>query len=181
MLVVGAYPPFVWLAFLFALGALGLGVYAVLAVVRMANDQLRQGPDLRTLDASGNDATPSVNVDGDGVEPVRSGAGGDAQIRSTPIRLGQLEEQLGAALKRAEQQSDHLRDRRRRIEGKEDRAELIARYDEDVNLLGRRAENMRRVMAMLWRTRAILELRAHIAISARERPWTSCGRLLGSF
>ena len=49
----------------------------------------------------------------------------DDEIRSTPLRLAQLERQLGDALERADQQASHLRDRRRRIEDKEDRAELV--------------------------------------------------------
>jgi len=174
MFVVGALPLFVLLAVGFVLGAVGLGAVAVLSLFRMTRDQLEGTPQAPSLGSSGGrsldaptreSSTAPVSV----ASPVRT-PDPDDEIRSTPLRLAQLEQQLGEALARADQQADHLRDRRRRIEGKDDRSELLARYDEDVELLGRRAQNMRRVMAMLWRTRAILELRAHIAISARRRP-----------
>ncbi len=174
MLVVAAFPLFVLLAAMFLAGVAGLGVLGAIAVFRAGRDQIDREPESPrlpeadlfevqpTLDPLSEDATRSVQD-----TPLSADS---ADLRHTPRRLGQLEDQLGQALVRAEQQADHLRDRRRRIEGKEDRAELLARYDEDIVLLGRRGVNMRRVMALLWRTRAILELRAHLALTARQRP-----------
>jgi hypothetical protein len=171
MFVVGALPLFLLLAVAFVVGVVGLGVFAAISVARKLG--VLEGDGRLTLPGtkagSGRPAITAPASDG----PKRgrqSRPDPDEEIRSTPRRLGQLERQLGDALERADQQASHLRDRRRRIEDKQDRTELVARYDEDVELLGRRAQNMRRVMALLWRTRAILELRAHIAISARRRP-----------
>lgn len=176
MFVVAAIPLFVLLAVGFVVGVIGLGVLAVVSAARLAQNQLA-GPNPGSVprvsagEATTERVTPAPASGSTRSQPRRTpSADPDEALRSTPIRLGQLERQLAEALERADQQADHLRDRRRRIEEKDDRAELLARYDEDVDLLGRRAENMRRVMALLWRTRAILELRAHIAISARRRP-----------
>jgi len=170
MLVVAALPLFVLLAAMFLLGVAGLGVLGVIAVVRASRNQL-DGPSgsPRIPENDLYDVSPTVDATVPAAPAVGPEADG-ADLRHTPKRLAQLEDQLGQALVRAEQQADHLRDRRRRIEEKDDRGELLARYDEDIVLLGRRGENMRRVMALLWRTRAILELRAHLALTARRRP-----------
>jgi len=176
MLVVAALPLFVLLAAMFLVGVAGLGVLGVIAVIQAGRDQIEgkpKSPRLSEADLYEDHLTEDVVP----VPTAHTGPSGQAAVpadgsdlRHTPRRLAQLEDQLGQALVRAEQQADHLRDRRRRIEGKEDRAELLARYDEDIVLLGRRGVNMRRVMALLWRTRAILELRAHLALTARQRP-----------
>ncbi len=177
MFVVAALPLFLLLALAFVGGVIGLGVFAVISVARMTKALPGRsepstfgsaGPTPKALPADTWSEVPTAAH-----TPVvsrKKKPEPDDELRSTPLRLAQLEKQLGEALQRADQQAEHLRDRRKRIEGKDDRSELLARYDEDVELLGRRAINMRRIMAMLWRTRAILELRAHIAISARRRP-----------
>lgn len=169
MLVVGALPLFLLLALAFFVGVVGLGVLGVVAIARRAGviEGGSNGPRLERSGAATGTGQVGGAVEQPSSEPV---ADPDDELRGTPLRLAQLERQLSDALKRADLQAGHLRDRRRRIEDKEDRGELLARYDEDVQLLARRAKNMRRVMALLWRTRAVLELRAHIAISARRRP-----------
>ena len=172
MLVVGALPLFVLLALAFVAGVVGLGVLGAITLARKVGG-LDVGPSGPLL---GRSAGGVNGTDGAAAGPAATGTvdrrkrDPDDELRATPLRLAQLERQLGEALKRADLQAAHLRDRRRRIEDKENRGELLARYDEDMELLARRAQNMRRVMALLWRTRAILELRAHIAISARRRP-----------
>ncbi|MFM2245876.1 MAG: hypothetical protein RL071_1950, partial [Pseudomonadota bacterium] len=59
---------------------------------------------------------------------------------------------------------------RDKVAQKEDRAEIAERYDRDALMLSARVDNMRRVMALVWRTRGILLLRAHVAVTARRRP-----------
>lgn len=170
MMVVGLLPQLAaLLALAFIAGVVGLGVMGFLAIARRAG-LIASRPHEPLLKRS--ESAPGTSPASGAQTPSNSqpATEPDDELRGTPLRLAQLERQLSDALRRADQQSGHLLDRRRRIEDKEDRGELLARYDEDVQLLARRAVNMRRVMALLWRTRAILELRAHIAISARRRP-----------
>jgi hypothetical protein len=77
---------------------------------------------------------------------------------------------VSAAAREASDQADHLRVRRDKVAQKEDRAEIAERYDRDALMLSARVDNMRRVMALVWRTRGILLLRAHVAVTARRRP-----------
>lgn len=94
---------------------------------------------------------------------------GDDLLRY-PTRLAELERKLQESLAAVEEQVEHLRSRRDRIAAKDDRSELMGRYDVDAAMLQRRTERMRRVMALVWRTRSVLLLRAHVAITARARP-----------
>ncbi len=87
-----------------------------------------------------------------------------------PRRLSELEQQLSESHREAGLQADHLADRLSSMQEKEGRENLAARYREDLSLLQRRIQSMRRVLGLVWRTRAILELRAHLAITARRRP-----------
>ena len=169
-MVVGLLPQlYVFLALAFVAGMVWLGAMGILAIARRAG-LVGSRPNEPLLEQPGS-APGTSPVKGTAAQSTAQPATEpDDELRGTPLRLAHLERQLSDALRRADQQSGHLLDRRRRIEDKEDRGELLARYDEDVQLLARRAVNMRRVMALLWRTRAILELRAHIAISARRRP-----------
>ena len=185
MPVVAALPLFVLFGAFFVIGVVAIGVFGVYTVMRAGRDQLQRRSDARSI--ADNDlsalyeSTPTLDAPVSSRRTTGPGADGasaelrgpgtlGADLRHTPKRLAQLEGQLGEALVRAQQQTDHLHDRRQRIAEKGDRAELMSRYDEDIVLLGRRGENMRRVMALLWRTRAILELRAHLALTARRRP-----------
>lgn len=151
MPVVAALPMFLVLFLLFVAGAGGLVVYGLVLLARVfSTPALPLQPPSKAL------RDPSGQLVDD--------------LRRTPARLLVLEDQLAAALLRADQQTAHLRGRRGRMAEKEGREELLARYDEDVALLTRRVANMKKVMALLWRTRAVLELRAHVAITARARP-----------
>ena len=94
---------------------------------------------------------------------------GDDLLRY-PRRLSELEQQLSGSFEEVERQSDHLHGRLSALEGKDGRKEITERYKQDLTLLGQRGRSMRRVLGLVWRTRAILELRAHLAISARQRP-----------
>lgn len=87
-----------------------------------------------------------------------------------PRRLAELEQQLAESHEEAESQAEHLGDRLASMQEKEGRENLAARYREDLALLQRRIQSMRRVLGLVWRTRAILEMRAHLAITARRRP-----------
>ncbi|MFT5685332.1 MAG: hypothetical protein ACI8RZ_006283 [Myxococcota bacterium] len=87
-----------------------------------------------------------------------------------PRRLSELEQQLAESHQEAEGQAEHLGDRLASMQEKEGRENLAARYREDLALLQRRIQSMRRVLGLVWRTRAILEMRAHLAITARRRP-----------
>ena len=87
-----------------------------------------------------------------------------------PRRLSELEQQLADSHQAAELQENHLTERLASMEEKSGRESLAARYREDLILLQRRIESMKRVLGLVWRTRAILEMRAHLAITARQRP-----------
>lgn len=94
----------------------------------------------------------------------------DADLLRYPQQLERLEEQLGQSLDALLAQLAHLRDRHSALSQKGGRDELAARYAEDLALLGRREAGMRRVLGLVWKARALLTLRAHLAASARRRP-----------
>lgn len=102
-------------------------------------------------------------------EPDEQWAEGDDLLRY-PRRLSELEAQLSASFLDVGRQADHLEGRLKGLEGKEGRQDITSRYKQDLALLEQRGRSMRRVLGLVWRTRAILELRAHLAISARQRP-----------
>lgn len=87
-----------------------------------------------------------------------------------PRRLEDLEVQLARSLGELRAQIEHLHQRQAEIASKEGRSGLASRYAEDAGLLERRAARMRRVLGLLWKTRAILGLRAALARAAQERP-----------
>ncbi|MDG1480982.1 MAG: hypothetical protein P8R54_15435 [Myxococcota bacterium] len=93
-----------------------------------------------------------------------------ADLLRYPRRLSELEQQLADSHREAELQENHLTERLTSMEEKSGRESLAARYREDLILLQRRIESMKRVLGLVWRTRAILEMRAHLAITARQRP-----------
>jgi len=97
---------------------------------------------------------------------------GDDLLRY-PRRLGELQNRLVEQHTEALAQRGHLLERREALAERPDREELARRYAEDAALLGRRAERQARVLGMVWKTRALLVLRAHVAITARRRPQLS--------
>jgi hypothetical protein len=105
--------------------------------------------------------------------PARALPAGHAEgqdLLRYPARLEELEGQLGGAIGEVRRQRAHLEEQRALLAAKDGRGALAARYAADVALLGRREEGMRRVLGLVWRARALLSLRAHLAISARRRP-----------
>jgi len=97
---------------------------------------------------------------------------GDDLLRY-PRRLGELQQRLadqhGDALQQAARVDAHHAD----LADRPDRTELARRYADDAALLRRRADRMARVLGLLWKTRSLLVLRAHVAITARRRPQLS--------
>ncbi len=87
-----------------------------------------------------------------------------------PERLAALEDRLEQSLRAGESQSMHLAAKRRELAAKPDREELTRRYTEDLDLLESQSQANRRVLATVWKTRAILALRVHLAEAARARP-----------
>lgn len=87
-----------------------------------------------------------------------------------PRRLQELEQQLDARLGAVQAQIGVLYARRQEVGAKAGRADLASRYDQDLGLLIQREGSMRRVLGLVWKTRAILLLRVHLAITARQRP-----------
>lgn len=99
-------------------------------------------------------------------EAWRSGS----DLKRYPRRLAELEAQLGEQHDQAIAQHAHLQQKLNEVAAKEGREELVGRYEQDLGVLERRAQVTRRVMGTVWKTRAILHLRVHLAIAARQRP-----------
>lgn len=93
-----------------------------------------------------------------------------ADLLAYPRRLAELQDRLVDRHRAVQQQLQLLAARRDGVRAKGDRDDLARKYDADVVMLDRRAESMRRVMGLVWKTRAVLLLRVHIAITARRRP-----------
>jgi hypothetical protein len=106
---------------------------------------------------------PLVGVRADAPPP-------DADLLAYPQRLAALEDRLGERHSAVQEQLRVLNERILALGEKADRADLVARYEVDIGHLDRRAASMRRVVTLVWRTRAILMLRVHLAITGRRRP-----------
>lgn len=91
-------------------------------------------------------------------------------LQRYPRELEGLEGQLATSLGAVRTQREHLAERQTALASKAGRGELAARYAEDLELLDRREAGMRRVLGLVWKARALLTLRAHLAESARGRP-----------
>jgi len=87
-----------------------------------------------------------------------------------PHRLRMLEAELESARAAALEQAEHLAEKRADLASKPGRDELVARYEEDERLLHGRAESTERVLGTVWRTRAVLLMRVHLAQAAKQRP-----------
>lgn len=94
---------------------------------------------------------------------------GDDLLRY-PRRLGELQARLCEQQVVALDQASHLHERGSALVERPDRQDLAHRYGDDAELLERRADRMGRVLGEVWKTRALLFLRAHVAITARRRP-----------
>lgn len=93
-----------------------------------------------------------------------------ADLLAYPSRLAELEARLVDRHRAVQEQLQVLTARRDQVRAKGDRDALTKKYEADVHMLDRRAEGMRRVMGLVWKTRAILLLRVHLAVTARRRP-----------
>jgi hypothetical protein len=105
----------------------------------------------------------------------RKGLGDESWLRGEdlktyPRRLLELERSLERVLESARGQRTHLEGKQREMSAKEGRDDLVQRYTEDIDALDARMAAMRRVLGTVWKTRAILHLRVHLAIVARQRP-----------
>ena len=87
-----------------------------------------------------------------------------------PERLAALERRLEASLRAGQGQALHLAAKRADIATKPGREGLADRYGQDLLVLEKQAEATRSVLSTLWRTRAVLLLRVHLAHSARRHP-----------
>ncbi len=112
---------------------------------------------------------PLIGVRPSPLPPLPS-AGEGADLLAYPGRLGELQSRLVDRHRAVQQQLQVLSARRDGVRAKGDRDDLIKKYESDVAMLDRRAEGMRRVMGLVWKTRAILLLRVHLAVTARRRP-----------
>jgi hypothetical protein len=141
---------FLFLAFLFVLGLFLAGVYVLVEIPawnRRRKLALRRP---KGLD--------------------RSGPGSGDGLLRYPRRLEELERQLVAGVAEGNLQLAHLELRATEVGAKEGRAELATRYTHDVELLKQRIASMRRVLGLVWKTRAVLSVRAHLAVTAQGRP-----------
>ncbi len=102
------------------------------------------------------------------VRPARVEEGAD--LLAYPRKLESLEQKLGDRHRAVQEQAMVLDARLVEVQQKPGREELVRKYQQDVALLRSRAASMRRVLAMVWKTRAVLLFRAHLAITARRRP-----------
>ncbi len=93
-----------------------------------------------------------------------------ADLLAYPRKLEVLEQKLGDRHRAVQDQMQLLDARRAEMQAKVGRDELVKKYQQDVALLDARASSMRRVLAMVWKTRTVLLFRAQLAITARRRP-----------
>jgi hypothetical protein len=147
---------FVVIVFLFALGFAALAGYGVARL----GSRIRRLPGVRRV--------PLLGVRPD--RPALSAAEEGADLLAYPRRLGELQDRLVDRHRAVQQQLQVLASRRDTVRSKGDREDLTKKYEADVTMLDRRAESMRRVMGLVWKTRSILLLRVHTAITARRRP-----------
>ena len=143
-----------WIFFLLLLLVLGLSMAGVYVLVELPAWRRR-----RKLETGGARAPD---------RPARRSMG-DGLLRY-PRRLEELERQLVAGIEEGNMQVAHLEVRATEVAAKEGRGELASRYTHDVELVKKRVASMRRVLGLVWKTRAVLSLRAHLAVTAQGRP-----------
>lgn len=93
-----------------------------------------------------------------------------SDLRVYPARLEGLEAQLAERVRSVEQQRGVVEARLADLQGKGGREDLSRKYGRDSEVLARRMEGMRRVLGQVWKTRAVLLMRVHLASTARQKP-----------
>ncbi len=144
-----------FVASVLALG--GIGAYVAARLAYKTAGKVRRLPVVRKIPVLG-------------VKPPEPPLAIDADLRAYPERLLVLESRLVVRHAAVQEQLRLLADRRAEVGGKSDRQDLVARYEDDIGHLDRRATSMRRVMALVWRARAVLALRVFHAVTGRLRP-----------
>lgn len=139
---------------------LGVGAFSGGYVAGWVGRRVRRLPGIRRV--------PLIGV-GTNLPPLPAAEEG-ADLLAYPRRLSELQDRLAERHRAVQQQLQVLGARRDGIRAKGDRDDLAKKYEADVVMLDRRAESMRRVMGLVWKTRVVLLLRVHIAITARRRP-----------
>lgn len=148
------------LALLAVIGTMGVGAYVAFDAVRR-----------RALPAPQDHPTAPVRARRIAPAPPESARWREGlDLIAYPERLADLEVRLLESHRAAQQQLQHLGVKHAEIAAKPGRDDLAARYADDLKVLEQRAAATRRVMATVWKTRAILLLRVHLAIAARQRP-----------
>ena len=142
---------FLFLAFLFVLGLAMAGVYVLVELPAFYRRRklAAQHP------SSPERTTRRVTSDG---------------LLRYPRRLEELERQLVDGIAEGSLQITHLEVRATEVAAKEGRSDLANRYTHDTELVKKRVASMRRVLGLVWKTRAVLSLRAHLAVTAQGRP-----------
>lgn len=138
------------------LGYPALLVYRAARFVRRSANAARGLPAARPAPRLGGPAAP---------EPAPN-----ADLTAYPERLAALEARLVERHHAVQEQLRVLNARVADLAGKADRGDLVVRYEADIEHLDRRAANMRRVITLVWRTRAVLGLRVFLAVTGRKRP-----------
>lgn len=155
---------YIFLLAMALVGGFGLGAWYVLDTVRQK--QLANARSKRVASSPQPVAVPRrVKARRRPTEEWLAGA----DLLRYPARLSELETELQRSHRAAQEQLQHLSVKQAEVAAK-GREELAARYQQDREVLDRRAGATRRVMATVWKTRAILLLRVHLAIAARRRP-----------
>jgi len=148
-----------------ALGGVAAGGWSVFGLARTVQKRVGERKGRKELEALPEWAR-TIEIEAVSDESWSEGS----DLLRYPARLGELSRRLEHSHTAVGEQLERLASRRAEIAGKGDRAELLARYDEDTEILRKRAEGMSRVLTLVWRTRATLRMRAHVAITARQRP-----------
>jgi hypothetical protein len=140
-----------WFFFVALLFLLGLAMAGVYVLVELPGWRRRR----KLAAARPSGSTPRVASDG---------------LLRYPRRLEELERQLVTGIAEGALQASHLEIRASEVGAKDGRSDLAARYLNDAAVVRKRLASMRRVLGLVWKTRAVLSLRTHLAVTAQGRP-----------
>lgn len=153
-----------------ALGGVAAATWGLYGLAGALRRRVSDGGRAPALAAPSAWAQRALEVEADELSRPDEGWSQGEDLLRYPARLAELSWQLERSHAAVEEQLAHLSARRSEVAAKAGREGLVARYEADSELLRQRAEGMRRVLTLVWRTRATLRLRAHVAITARHRP-----------